>query len=54
MKSKNAENTKIMSQFFSGALVSVILCWVKDDNNKKIKKEDLLNNICALLDKSLK
>ncbi|MDO7021508.1 TetR family transcriptional regulator, partial [Brachyspira innocens] len=56
MKSENTENTKIMSQFFSGALVSVILCWVKDDNinDKKIKKEDLLNNICILLEKSFK
>ncbi|WP_300753631.1 TetR/AcrR family transcriptional regulator [uncultured Brachyspira sp.] len=54
MKSENTENTKIMSQFFSGALVSVILCWVKDENNKKIKKEDLLNNICILLEKSFK
>ncbi|MEI0568057.1 TetR/AcrR family transcriptional regulator, partial [Brachyspira pulli] len=52
MKSDNIENTKITSQFFSGALVSVILCWVKDNN--KIKKEDLLNNICILLEKSLK
>ncbi|OEJ16011.1 TetR family transcriptional regulator [Brachyspira hampsonii] len=54
MKGDDIEKTKIMSQFFSGALVSVILRWVKDDNNKKIKKEDLLNNICELLDKSLK
>ena len=54
MKGENAENTKVISQFFSGALVSVILCWVKDDNNKKIKKEDLLNNICILLEKSFK
>ncbi|MEI0488233.1 TetR-like C-terminal domain-containing protein [Brachyspira pulli] len=52
MKTDNIENTKITSQFFSGALVSVILCWVKDNN--KIKKEDLLNNICILLEKSLK
>lgn len=52
MKSDNIENTKITSQFFSGALVSVILCWVKDNN--KIKKEDLLNSICILLEKSLK
>ncbi|MBW5411126.1 TetR family transcriptional regulator, partial [Brachyspira hampsonii] len=54
MKSENAENTKIMSQFFSGALVSVIFCWVKDDNNNKINKEDLLNNISILLEKSFK
>ncbi|WP_258018781.1 hypothetical protein [Brachyspira hampsonii] len=43
-----------MSQFFSGALVSVIFCWVKDDNNNKINKEDLLNNISILLEKSFK
>ena len=52
IKSDNIQNAKIMSQFFSGALVSVIFCWVKDDN--KIKKEDLLNNICNLLEKSFK
>ncbi|MEI0508790.1 TetR/AcrR family transcriptional regulator [Brachyspira intermedia] len=52
MKEDNIENTKIISQFFSGALVSVIFCWVKDNN--KINKEDLLNNICILLEKSFK
>ena len=52
MKEDNIENTKITSQFFSGALVSVIFCWVKDNN--KINKEDLLNNICILLEKSFK
>lgn len=48
--SDNIENTKIMSQFFSGALVSVIFYWIRYDN--KISKEDLLNNICSLIEKS--
>lgn len=52
IKSDDSKNRKIMSQFFSGALVSVIFCWVKDNN--KIKKKELLDNICSLLAKSFK
>ena len=48
---KNEDNI-VIQEFISGGLVSIIYHWIKEDKN--ISKDVLINNICKLLEKSLK
>ena len=48
---KDEENI-VIQEFISGGLVSIIYHWIKEDKN--IDKDILINNICKLLEKSLK